>query len=178
MMRNFFITLALFLIPGISSAQKSTKLTLEDMYQNNIFKINSIQGLRWMKDGSYYTSMVQNKKTNHQDILVFSTATGEVSDTLILGEKLIPADKKSTIPISSYHFNTDESKLLISTESTKIYRRSSKAINYVYDLKSKKLNLMVEGDKQSYATFSPDGSKVGFVRENNLYVKNLIGLPI
>ena len=115
-----------------------------------------------------------NKKTNFQDILKFSTAAGEVSDTLIHGEKLIPADEMTPISIGSYHFNNDESKLLLSTESTKIYRRSSKAINYVYDLKSKILKLLAEGDKQSYATFSPDGSKVGFVRENNLYVKNLL----
>ncbi|MCK5104806.1 MAG: DPP IV N-terminal domain-containing protein, partial [Cyclobacteriaceae bacterium] len=173
MMRNYFILLTLLLIPRIISAQKSTKLTLEDMYQNNIFKINSVQGLRWMKDGNYYTSLVKNKKTNYQDILKFSTATGEVSDTLIHGEKLIPDDEKPAISISSYHFNNDESKLLLSTESTRIYRRSSKAINYVYNLKSKKLSLLAEGDKQSYATFSPDGSKVGFVRENNIYVKNL-----
>ena len=123
MMRNFLILFALFLITGLSSAQEYEKLTLEDMYQNNIFKINSVRGLRWMKDGNYYTSLVKNKKTNFQDILKFSTATGEVSDTLIYGEKLIPEDEKSPISIGSYYFNNDESKLLLSTKSTRIYRR-------------------------------------------------------
>ena len=174
MKRNLLILLVIFLISGLGLAQEHEKLTLEDIYKNNIFKINSVLGLRWMKDGSYYTSLVRNTKTNYQDILKYSTATGEISDTLIHGGKLIPANEKLPISIGSYQFNNDESKLLISTEVTKIYRRSSKAINYVYNFKSKELNLLEEGDKQSYATFSPDGSKVGFVRENNLYIKNLV----
>lgn len=174
MKRNFLIAFTLILFSGLSSAQEYEKLTLENMYQNNIFKINYVRGLKWMKDGSYYTSLVQNKTNEFQDILKYATATGEVVDTLIHGENLIPANERTPISLRSYQFNEDESKLLISTDVTRIYRRSSKAINYVYDFKTKALKLLVEGDKQSYATFSPDGSKVAFVRDNNLYIKNLV----
>ncbi len=94
-------------------------------------------------------------------------------EVLVRGAELIPEGKQGPISIASYSFNADESKLLIATEVSKIYRRSSKAINYVYELKTKKLKLLVEGDKQSFATFSPDGMKVGFVRDNNLYMVDL-----
>lgn len=173
MKRNLLIALTLTLFSGLSSAQEYKKLTLENMYENNIFKINSVRGLKWMQDGSYYTSLVRNKTSEFQDILKYSTASGEVSDTLIYGHKLIPANESAPISIKSYEFNDDESKLLISTDVTRIYRRSSKAINYVYDFASKKLKLLVGGDKQSFATFSPNSSKVGFVRDNNLYIKDL-----
>ncbi|MCK5369956.1 MAG: DPP IV N-terminal domain-containing protein, partial [Cyclobacteriaceae bacterium] len=173
MKRTILIVLVILLLSEFGSAQEIQKLTLEDIYENNIFNINSVRSLRWMKDGNYYTSLVRNTQTTQQDILKYATATGEVADTLVYGNKLIPIHEKEPISIGSYQFNSDESKLLISTEVTRIYRRSSKAINYVYDLKLHELKLLVEGDKQSYATFSPDGSKVGFVRENNLYIKDL-----
>ena len=173
MKRTILIILVILLLSEFGSAQEIQKLTLEDIYENNIFNLNSVRSLRWMKDGNYYTSLVRNTQTTQQDILKYATGTGEVADTLVYGKKLIPVHEKEPISIGSYQFNSDESKLLISTEVTRIYRRSSKAINYVYDLKLNELKLLVEGDKQSYATFSPDGSKVGFVRENNLYIKDL-----
>ena len=58
MKRNLLIALTVIIFSGISSAQEFKKLTLENMYQNSIFKMNYIQGLKWMKDGSYYTSRV------------------------------------------------------------------------------------------------------------------------
>jgi len=173
MKRNLIIILFIALSSGLSFAQDKEKLTLEDIYQNNVFRINSIRGLKWMKDGNYYTSLAKNTKSNFQDILKYSTRTGEVIDTIIHGKKLIPVDENTPISIRSYQFSKDESKILISTEVDRIYRRSTKAINYVFDLKSKALNLLIDGNKQSYATFSPNGSNVAFVRDNNLYIKNL-----
>src|SRR5690606_27655410 len=67
----------------------------------------------------------------------------------------------------------DEKKVLLATQQESIYRRSTKAYFYIYDLQNKRLVPLSAGDKQSYATFSPDGSKVAFVRNNNLYYVNL-----
>ncbi|MCG8310547.1 MAG: S9 family peptidase [Cytophagales bacterium] len=158
---------------GVNYAQHPNKITLEDIFRNNKFKINSIRGLKWMNDGNFYTALIKNPQTGLYDILKYSTRTGDVVDTIVCGKNLIMAPDTTPISISSYQFNNDESKVLISSEEVKIYRRSSKAINYVYDLNSSELTLLVRGDKQSYATFSPDGIKVGFVRANNLYIKDL-----
>lgn len=174
-MRTYVIITVLFAFNlEIGSCQDYEKLTLEDIYKNNVFNLNSLRGFQWMNDGDFYTSLVLNSKTISQDILKYSTASGKVVDTLINGAQLIEINETNAISIGSYQFNKDESKLLISTDITRIYRRSSKSINYIYDLGTKELSLLTDGDKQSYATFSPDGSKVGFVRDNNLYIKNLM----
>ncbi|NJN28787.1 MAG: hypothetical protein HC819_23815 [Cyclobacteriaceae bacterium] len=149
-------------------SQQHAQLSLEDIYQDHIFRTNTVQGLRWMNDGNYYTALA-----NSINILQYSTATGEVVDTLVRGASLMAGDTHTPIQIGSYQFSADESKILISSEVEKIYRRSSKAINYVYDLNSRQIDLLVDGDKQSFASFSPKGNQVAFVRDNNLYVKNL-----
>ena len=63
--------------------------------------------------------------------------------------------------------------MLFATELEPIYRRSRKAYYYVYDLTTGDFQPLAEGGKQSYATFSPDGSYVAFVRDNNLYYVTL-----
>jgi dipeptidyl-peptidase-4 len=77
------------------------------------------------------------------------------------------------IALEDYALSADEQKIMISTESEPIYRRSSREENFVYDLKTKKLAQLSKGGKQMFATFSPDGSKVAFVRLNNLYMVDL-----
>lgn len=156
-----------------SIAQEYEKLTLEDLYKNHIFRINSVRGLRWMNDGNYYTSLANGKDAQYQNVLKYTTLTGEASDTLIYGAELIPEGSDEPISLRSYQFNKEETKVLIPTQVERIYRRSSKAINYIYDLSTNKLSLLADGDKQSYATFSPDSKKVGFVRNNNLFIKDL-----
>jgi dipeptidyl-peptidase-4 len=169
-MKKFvFIGILLVFSTG-ANAQK--KITLEDIYKNNVFSINSIRGLTWMKDGDYYTSL-ESSEDGKQDIIKNSTATGEVVEVLVDGSELIPEGEENAINFSSYDFDQDETKVLLSSESEQIYRRSSKAINYIFDIATGSLELLVEGQKQSYATFSPDGSKVAFVRNNNLYFKDL-----
>jgi dipeptidyl-peptidase-4 len=173
-MKKGALLFALFFIlsAGFSMAQK--KLTLEDIYQNNLFTTSTVQGLHWMKNGNYYTSLVKNAYTQSQDIIKYSTTTGLVVDTVIQGHRLILPDMKVPIKIDSYSFNSDETKLLIASEKESIYRRSSMAINYIYDLKTRKLSRLVDGPKQSFATFSPQGSKIAFVRDNNIYIQDLL----
>ncbi|MGG6496731.1 UNVERIFIED_CONTAM: DPP IV N-terminal domain-containing protein, partial [Bacteroidetes bacterium 56_B9] len=77
----------------------------------------------------------------------------------------------------SYSFSPDGSKLLIATEQTPIYRRSYTAIHYIYSLKRNvngEINNIVEklsdGGPQQAPVFSPDGTMVAFVRDNNIYL--------
>ncbi len=73
-MKRYLLTV-LFLaniLKGVT-AQEYQKLTLEDIYKNSIFKTNTIQGVRWMNDGRFYTSFVRNNENNNLDIIKYST---------------------------------------------------------------------------------------------------------
>lgn len=153
----------------VAIAQTKKKLSLEDLYKKNIFSPQSVHGINWMADGQFYTSLVRDN--NLDFILKFDIKTGEVADTVLNGRDL--QLESNPIRIDAYYFNADESQLLLASEMESIYRRSTKAFYYIYNLENKQLKKLAEGDKQSYATFSPDGSKVAFVRNNNLYYVEL-----
>jgi dipeptidyl-peptidase-4 len=157
---------SLVLLLGISlnlfSQDKSGLITLEDIYKNYSFFPKSIDNLRSMNDGLFYTTLEQGNS-----ITRWSYATGDKADVIFKPEN-------STIKkINDYEFSADEKKILISTAKERIYRRSYKAEFFVYDLLKKELIPLSEKGMQQLATFSPDGKKVAFVRDNNLFITDL-----
>jgi dipeptidyl-peptidase 4 len=161
------ITIALLITSQIAAQKKS--ITLEDIFKNNTFKANGVFGLVSMKDGIHYST----QKTTDTDsyILRFEYGKASTPDTIVKKSKLIVDGK--TIDIDDYSFSADESKMLIGTATEHIYRRSTRENYYVYDRQLKTLTPISSGEKQMYATFSPDGAKVGFVRGNNIFIKDL-----
>jgi dipeptidyl-peptidase-4 len=85
---------------------------------------------------------------------------------------IVDSEELSLDGFSSYSFDEKESKILLGTEIQSIYRRSTKGVFYVYELESKTLQKIDEQNIQE-PTFSPDGSRVAFVKNNNLFVKDL-----
>jgi dipeptidyl-peptidase 4 len=94
-----------------------------------------------------------------------------VSDGAVVATLYDPA--KDGIVIDDYSLSADEQQLLIVTGYEAIYRRSGRAENYLYDLKTNELRKLSTKGKQQFATLSPDGKKVAFVRNNNLFVIDL-----
>ncbi|WP_423191591.1 S9 family peptidase [Cecembia calidifontis] len=153
-----------FPFPGNSQAQDKKTVSLEDVFKNNTFSQKSVYGINWMKDGQYYSSL--NRGLSGPIVVKINVATGEEAGVLIDGGKL-------GINFSSYSFNPDETKALIASDVESIYRRSSKAVFHVVDLKTGTAQKLMDGEKIMYATLSPDNDKVAFVKDNNLFVVEL-----
>lgn len=149
-------------------SQKKT-VTLDDVWKNYSFYARTVGGIRSLNDGVYYTSL-ERTKTGH-DLVKYSYKDGSFKNVLIKNEDL--NYNNQMISFDDYDFNADETKLLISSDEEPIYRHSSKADFFVYDVNNKSLSKLSEGEKQMYATFSPNSSEVAFVKENNLYYKDL-----
>jgi dipeptidyl-peptidase 4 len=96
---------------------------------------------------------------------------GETMDSLMQAANIKEGDKK--LPVSDYAVSEDKKRVLIFTNRESIYRHSSKAHSYIYDFAAKKLQKLDTG-KLLHATFSPDGSKVAYVKDNNLYLFDAI----
>lgn len=160
MNKKWIISLWVVLLSISTVAQK--KITLDDIWKNYTFFPDGVYGVSWMKDGAYYSSL---KKKENQ-IVRNSIKTGEQVNVIVDGNEL--SVNGSKVDIDGYSFNNDESKILLTTETEAIYRRSSKSVVYLYDTKTKEVKPLSEG-KQMFATYSPDAGKVAFVRENNLF---------
>lgn len=148
-------------------AQQTQRISLEDVWAKGTFVARSVPGFTWMRDGRFYSSLDKGEVVQHD------VTTGQATQTLVSSQQLRPAGSDKAISVDGYEFNADEQKMLLSTGTEPIYRRSTKANYYVYDRAGQKLVPLSTGGKQSYASFSPDGRRVAFMRQNNLYVVDL-----
>ncbi|MBN2891251.1 MAG: S9 family peptidase [Bacteroidales bacterium] len=170
MKKLLLLTIGLIFSFGVFAQGDYQKLNLEDVV-NYAFWPNSVWGVNSMNDGEHYTTYDVNRATRSASIKKFSYKTGEEVETLVNLTKL------GIGWVSwNYTFSDDETKILIYTDDEDIYRHSFVANFYVYDLTSKKLTAISENGKQQIASFSPDGQKVAFMRDNNLYIKDLVSL--
>lgn len=124
-----------------------------------------------MNDGAHYTAIVDSDAFGSQ-IVKRSYATGD-DVKVIASSKDIFND--ATRAIEDYEFSIDEKQIIVSTGFEPIYRYSYKAQYYVYNTETKKTTAVADETKgkQMFATLSPDGTKVAFVRDNNLFVQVL-----
>ena len=157
---NKLLTAVFFALCITGYAQK--QITVEDFTTKNTFPQKTVRGINWMKDGKFYSTLENNK------VVKYNITTGQPVATLVDGSTLNPK-----IDIQDYSFSGDGKKLLLTTDFQSIYRRSFTANYFIYDLASKSVKPLSANGKQSYAAFSADGSKVAFVRENNLFYVTL-----
>jgi dipeptidyl-peptidase-4 len=162
--------LVLLLAPALQ-AQK--KLTNREIWASPLFSAEMVGGLASMKDGLHYTALDQ--EGDEAVIKQYAYRTGEAVATLVRGSELVPTGAQEPVEMDDYSFSGDERKMMIGTGHEPIYRYSYSGYNYVYDRSTKKLVPLSDlgKAKQRLATFSPDGSKAAFVRDNNLFVVDL-----
>ncbi len=157
-MRSYLLT-AFILISGIAAAQKKD-ITLEDIWRNGTFAVKSVPGFNALKDGESYTDLQTEGKL--RTIQVKSLRDGSKGRILYQGE----------LPVDEYAISDAGDKLLLLTEAQNIYRRSVLHKVYVYEIESRKLTPIDTG-KLLHPQFSPDGSMLAFVQDNNLYCLDL-----
>jgi dipeptidyl-peptidase-4 len=167
-MKKLIALLLILSSVSLFSQTGTKKITLDDIYKNRKFSSRSVSGMNSMKDGEHYCQLKKDS------LNVYEYATGKLTQTLVTASKLIPEGDTTPISMGSYTFSADEKKILFSTGEEPIYRHSSRASYYYYDLQTGKLTLLSKNGKQRLATFSPDATKIAFVRDNNIYVVDLM----
>jgi len=155
--------LLLFILLASFSAIGQQKITLEEIW-DGAFRKQGMTALEAMKNTNQYTVLNSDRDTKISQIELYDFATLEKVATLIDSKNF-----KELEGINSYTFSKDEKKILISNNSDRIFRHSFVANYFIYDIASKSLTKLADYKVQE-PTFSPDGSKIGYARENNLYV--------
>ena len=168
-MKKLFVFMAFALMAGAGVAGAQTKnITLEDIWTKRTFSARGVYGIRSMADGEHYCTM------SRTGIAKYSYATGEkVADVCLFGAPDMKKKAKPLPPMEGYEFSKDEQKILLSSGFEPIYRHSGVSDYYLYDVQSKTFTKISNNGKQRLTTLSPDGTKVAFVRDNNLYWMDL-----
>ncbi len=169
-MKNFkqLLAFGLFLCFSTSllAQQGDKKISMNDIMVNYTFGQKSVHGLRSMNDGIHYTTL-EDRGTK---IVKYAYATGKAVATLLDLNELNSDELKNSF---DYAFNADESRILLMTNREEIYRRSFTANYFIYSFKNKELKPLSTNGKQRLATFSPDGKRIAFVRDNNIFIHNI-----
>lgn len=127
--------------------------------RDGTFEQKTVSGVRSLSDGERYTTMSDGR------VLCFLYRTGEPAGVLFDASAAEPR-----IEFTDYVLSADERRLLLTTDVEPIYRHSFTAEYWIYDRQDGSLRRLSQGGPQQQAQFSPDGSRVAFVRGGNLFV--------
>ena len=168
-MKFKYLLVSLFLVFGTLSAtaQEKKNFDLEDLYMRPTFYAKSVRGMNSMKDGKTYGSFEKGQ------LNIYNYKTGKLEKTLFGITDLTLHPDSLPIGLQNYELSDNEDKMLCLTDMESIYRHSFHANYYVYDFATKTLQPLSKNGKQRLATFSPDATKVAFMRDNNLFIKDL-----
>lgn len=156
----------------------SSKLTLERIFTSDDFRSERVPVIQWLEAGGY-TTLLPSKAHKGASDLVQVNAAG-ASEVLVPAEKLIPPDAKDPLAIHGYELSRDRDLVLIFANSAKVWRANTRGDYWTFRRSTGMLARIGAGAKPStlmFAKLSPDGTRVGYVRENNVYVEPVEGGP-
>ena len=159
--------LFLFIVFTITLTAQKKEITLENIWSKGTFRTERLEAFQAMKNGDFYTLLNYNNQTGTSSLDKYSYKTLEKVETIIDSKHLDDLNS-----FESYTFNDDETQLLLGTDSEPIYRHSSRGVYFIYNTTTKQLQRLSENKVQE-PTFSPDGKKIAYVFENNIYYKIL-----
>ena len=180
-MHRLFYFLAVMAFAALGAEESKEKpnplVSLDRLYGKPEFSAKSY-GVKWLEAGQGYVRLEKSKATKEaRDIVRVDPATGK-REILVAAKALIPEGKKKPLAVSGYTFTKDLAKVLIYTNTRRVWRVHSRGDYWVLDRASGKLHQL--GGKEApeatlmFAKFSPaDSNRVAYVRDKNVYVEDL-----
>jgi dipeptidyl-peptidase 4 len=177
--------LAILLIAAISfpaAAQQTDRslVTVERIYNSRDFAVQGPGPSRWLDD-STYTAIEQSASGRGADLVRIDAASGRKS-VLVSAASLVPSGASEPLDLEDYDWSPDHTRLLIFTNSARVWRANTRGDFWVLDLNTKALKKLggasAKPSTLQFAKFSPDGKRVAYVREHNIYVEPAGAGPI
>ncbi|MGZ8399446.1 MAG: DPP IV N-terminal domain-containing protein, partial [Gemmatimonadales bacterium] len=172
------LTLSLALFSSLPAQQAdSTLLTLDRIFDSDEFTPERLGPVRWLENTSAYVKLEADSATpGGRSLVRYDAATGK-RELWVSASRLVPQRDTVPLTVEDYAVSPDGKRLLVFTNSQKVWRENTRGDFWVLDLAGGRL-LKLGGPSAKpstlmFAKFSPDGGRVAYVRENNLYVENL-----
>lgn len=156
----------LIALTTVLSSVAGNKVTLRDVMYGGYWP-QTYAAIKPMADGEHFARMSNDRSM----ILMGSFKNGEIVDTLFNAATARGFEKKH---IDGYTFSPDEKNILLQTSTKSIYRNSFTAEHYIYNRNNNKVVPLSENGAQQVPKFSPDGTMIAFVRENNIFLVKLL----
>jgi len=147
------------------------------IFQDGAYDVPAFGPARWMADGAAYTTVESSGPSGGSDLVRYDAVTGARS-VLVPSARLVPAGTTAPLAIRDYAWSADGRRLLVFTNTARVWRQHTRGDYWVLDLASGRLR-QLGGDAPAsslmFAKFAPDGTRVAYVRANNLYAETVDG---
>lgn len=156
-----------------------SRLNLERIFKSGDFRQNRFGPHKWLAGGEFYTTVEYNSNGN-TELILYDSKTGS-RQILVNSESLEDPGTGTSLVIEDYSWSSDEKKLLIFTNSQRVWRTNTRGDFYFFDVETKVLRQLgsnLPSASLMFAKFNPAGTKVAYVSENNLFLEDLVSNEI
>ena len=160
------------------------QLNLADIYQEKIYETKKLGSVRWMQDGLSYTALETSADNEKAKDIVRYQANNNERQVLVSAATLTPKGADKPLEIDDYQWNSDQSQLMIYTNSQKVWRSNSRGDYWLLNIKNGTLTQLGQSAPKPtdasmmFAKFSPDDQSIAYVRDNNIYLQSLSDFSI
>ena len=162
-------------IESLPAQNAGARLTLEDIYKNGSYPTRSYRSVRWMEDSRHYTTLEANRARNCSEIIRYNAESGE-RVVLVGADQLVPGAGSDPLAVRDYQWSADNNKLLLFTNTRRVWRYHTRGDYWVLDPGSERLQQLgssLPSSSLMFAKFSPDASRVAYVSGHNIFVEDL-----
>lgn len=170
-----FIAMLLLFASAVTTGQgvpDSSLLTIDRIFNSGEFAQSRQRPVRWIENGDAYITIERSEDVNSASELVKYNSNSRKREVFLPAQELIPEGMTEPVRIEDFSLSADESKVLIFTNSRRVWRSNTKGDYWVYDFDTGKLKQMGAGFSPSslmFAKFSDDNKYVGYVHDFNIY---------
>ena len=166
----------LFVLFGCVYSQSTSKpLSVDRIFKSGEFGAKSYN-VQWSNRGAKYVTKVKSSSSKGRDLVLVDALTNE--QTMVASAADLTPKDKNPLGIAEYSLSEDRSKMLIFTNTRRVWRYNTRGDYWTLDLKTKQLSQIGASQKEStsmFAKLSPDGQQVAYVAEGNLFVEPVAG---
>jgi dipeptidyl-peptidase-4 len=160
-----------------SQQADSSQLSLERIFNSPDFVPERLGPVRWMSNAPAYIKLETDSATpGGRSLIRYDAASGK-REVWVAASRLVPQGDSMPLAVEDYSVSPDGKQLLVFTNSQKVWRENTRGDFWALDIVSGNLRKLggpaAKSSTLMFAKFSPDGGRVAYVRENNLYVENL-----
>lgn len=153
----------------------ASTLTVERIFASNEFRTERFGSVLWLKDSSGYLTLERSESGSGGSDLIRNSIEGD-KEVMVSASQLIPQRESSPLSINGFSLSPDGNYLLVFTNTQRVFHKTY-GDYWIFDIKNRnlwKLGQGFEPGSLTLATFSPDGRKIGYVRDNNIFVEDLL----
>ncbi len=151
-----------------------SRLSLARIFSSGEFRAQRPGETTWLDDSTYAT--LEPSTDGGVDLVAYNASTG-VRRVVVAASAFVPLGATAPLDVEGYQWSTDGSRLLIFTNSARVWRENTRGDFWVLDVAAKSLRKLggtsAVPQTFQFAKFSPDGQRVAYVREHNIYVESL-----